>query len=358
MRSVDVTEYLPAAEGGSNTPSALQICNGPRTAAYIVAGVGVDQMRLVMSLSGDSALLAESLTNHDYRPKGMPSMRMLGAFRQDGYRRVFDHFAGGDGPKLFYHRRSATLHVDVHFPELRRVGDAVTEAAAVVDRLGSLGLWSLFPVRVGRVDFTGDVVFRSPAYFRHVFSAFRAMVCEKGRVVDPYKGSTLYLHASRAKRAKRLGRLYDKGAERAAVAGWDVPPERYLRIEAEAVWNGAERPRLGEVTSDTARSVFLDRFGSVGRGTVLLKGGLVEPLMELLMARVISSAQYEQLYTFLDMCRMGLAREIYGRDTYLRRARVARDLGLEVPGLEDRPAEDLEHELDVRALVHEIAAAF
>jgi hypothetical protein len=57
---------------------------------------------------------------------------------------------------------------------------------------------------------------------------------------------------------------------------------------------------------------------------------------------------------------MGRAQDLYAsnRDLYLSRAREARQLGLEVPGLEDRSADDLEQELDVRALVREMAAAF
>ena len=41
--------------------------------------------------------------------------------------------------------------------------------------------------------------------------------------------------------------------------------------------------------------------------------------------------EYEQLYSFLDHERMGLARQLYSKDTYNRRAREARRLGLEVP---------------------------
>ena len=223
--------------------------------------------------------------------------------------------------------------------------------------LAALGIESSFPARIARADFTGDVLFRSAAYFRYVFSAFRSMLCERGRVVEPFKSTTLYVNASRASRSKRLGRIYDKGAERASQAGWNVPRERYLRIEAESLWE-VERPRLDSLASEDARELFLDRFGAVGHGTVLLKSGLVEPLMGLLQAGVISSAQYEQLYTFLDHSRMGLADDLYARDTLLRRARKARELGLEVPGLDEGAPGELDHALDVRGLVHEVADAF
>jgi len=342
--------------GVSNTPLFGKICNEDQGSVYKVAGVGVDQLRIVLSLSGDSALLCSSFTNHDYRPRGMPSMRMVGAWTLDGFKRTFVHFLGDDGPRLLYHRESATLHADIHFEELVSVSIAVRRAEAVVARLRRLGIESLFPVRVARVDVTGDVVFASAAYFRYVHSAFRAMLCERGRVVEPFKSSTLYVNASRASRAKRLGRVYDKGLERAAAAGWQIPPERYMRIEAESLWDGGDRLRLERLTSDVARTVFLDRFGAVGHGTVLLKGGLVNPLMKLLRDKTISSAEYERLYTFLDHRRMGLARDLYANDTYLRRAREARRLGLEIPGLEDYPQSDLERDLDVRVLVHEIAA--
>lgn len=197
--------------GESNTPFSGEIANEDRRSVYKVAGVGVDQVRVVLSLSGDAARLCSSLTEHDYRPKGMPSMRMVGAWAQDGFKRVFRHFLGEDGPRLLYHRESANLHVDIHFDELVAVGAAVRKVEAVVARLGRLGIDSLFPVRVARADFTGDVVFASAAYFRHVFSAFRAMLCERGRVVEPYRSSTLYVYASRAARTKRLGRSMTRG---------------------------------------------------------------------------------------------------------------------------------------------------
>jgi hypothetical protein len=337
--------------GESNTPFPWKICNGETESVYSVVGVGIDQLRIVLSLSGAAARLCETFTEHDFRPKGMPNMRMVGAWLQDGFKRTFLHFLD-DGPRLLYHRQSAVLHVDIHFPELVPVMKAVAAARAWIRKLASLRIDTVFPVRIARVDVTGDVLFSSPAYFRYVFSAFKSMVCERGRVVDPYKSSTLYVNASRAARAKRFGRIYDKGAERVAVAGWEVPRERYMRVEAESVWE-SERPVLDELTSELARAKFLDRFGAVGRGTVMLKGGLVEPLLKLRREGVISSTQYEQLYTFLDNSRMGLAGEVYSRDTLLRRARAARLYGLEIP--DDSAGEDVEP-LDVRALVHEVAA--
>lgn len=343
--------------GESNTPFPPQICNHDGRSVYKIAAVGVDQVRVVLSLSGDSARLCSTFTEHDYRPKGMPSMRMVGAWAQDGFKRTFRHFLGEDGPRLMYHRDSANLHVDVHFSHLAPVRAAVEEVETVVARLAALDIESLFPVRIARADFTGDVVFASPAYFRFVMSAFRSMLCDRGRVVEPYRSATLYINASRAARTKRLGRIYDKGAERAAAAGWSVPAERYLRIEAERLWEGDDRPVLQGLTPDLARETYRDRFGAVGRGAVLLKGGLVEPLMALKDAGEISVGQYEQLYAFLDHERMGLARELYPRSTYLRRARQARKLGLEIPG-GGAAVESGVREIDVRALVNALAAAF
>jgi hypothetical protein len=51
---------------------------------------------------------------------------------------------------------------------------------------------------------------------------------------------------------------------------------------------------------------------------------------------------------------MGMAETFYSRDVYLARAREARKLGLEVPN-EARSLASIEDELDVRALVFEIA---
>jgi hypothetical protein len=349
-----LAEQVPG-RGERNTPFLGQICT--ETPAYRVVGAGVDQIRFVLSLSGDSARFCESLTEHDYRPRGMPSLRMVGAWKFDSYGRTFVHFLGEDGPRLFYHRDSASLHVDLHFRELESVPRAVRAAELLVDRLALQGVDSLFPARVARADFTGDVIFASAAYFRYVFSAFGAMLPGHGRVVDPFKSSTLYLSASRSSRSKRLGRVYDRGSERAAVAGWSIPHERYMRIEAERLWDG-DRPLLRDLSSQVARSTFLDRFAAVGHGTVLLKGGLTDALLRLRDKGEILAKDYEQLYTFLDHVRMGLADQVYSKDTFGRRARKVRALGLEVPP----PSGSVEDEaigagLDVRALVSEIAEA-
>jgi hypothetical protein len=341
--------------GESNTPFPGKICRHDPPPVYVIAGVGIDQLRVVLSLSGESAQLCRAFTEHDFKPRGMPNMRMVGAWHQGGFKRTFLHFMGEDGPRLLYHRDSATLHVDIHFSALASVAAATENAESVVARLRTMGVESLFPVRIARADVTGDVIFASSDYFRYVFSAFRAMVCERGRAVEPFKRSTLYLNASSSNRTKRLGRVYDKGAERAATAGWNVSAERYLRIEAERVWE-TPRPPLEDLSSELARGIFRDRFCAVGRGTLVLKAGLVRPLAKLLAERRISVSQYERLYTFLDHSRMGLAREVYAAETFQRRAREARQLALDIPGLDDEPLDGLPGDLDVRALVEDVLA--
>lgn len=357
---MSIAQSLPGEDGTgrgeSNTPFPEQICNAPDGRAYEIVGVGVDQLRIALSLSGESARLCEMWTEHDYRPRGLPSMRMVGAWAQDGFKRTFRHFLGDDGPRLLYHRPSAMLHVDIHFEALVSVLEAVERARSVVRLLGSLRVASVFPARVARADFTGDVVFASPADYRYVYSAFDSMLCEKGRVVEPYRRSTLYINASRSSKAKRLGRIYDKGLERAAVGDGVSAVERYMRIEAERVWARPDRPLVDGVTPEVAHASFLDRFGSVGRGRLARNAGLVASLMRLRANDAITVAQYEQLYAFLDHERLGLARDLYPADTYRRRARNARDLGLGVPG--DTSVVETEAEIDVRALVREIAARF
>jgi hypothetical protein len=358
-RALAMTISIDEAEGRgvSNTPFPWKICDGSSSSVYKVAGVGVDQIRLVLTVSGDVRRFCEAFTEHDYRPRGIPNTRWVGAWRIEAFKRTFLHFMGDDGPHLFYHRDSANLHVDVHFAELVSVDAAVGRAEGIVSDLARRGIESPFPARVARADFTGDVVFSSADYFRYVFSAFRSMLCDRGRVVDPFKSSTLYLSASSASRSKRLGRIYDKGRERESAVGWAIPPERYMRIEAESVWEG-QRPLLADLDSEAARDVFLDRFGSVGKGTLVLKGALVKPLMDLLSSGAITSAQYEQLYTFLDHARLGLTSDLYAPDTRHRRARLARRFALEVPGLDDRAPADLDSPPDVRELIADLAAAF
>jgi hypothetical protein len=84
----------------------------------------------------------------------------------------------------------------------------------------------------------------------------------------------------------------------------------------------------------------------------------MDRLLELLEADKITTQQYDRMYTFLDHARVGMAERLYGRVVYLRRAAEARSLGLEVPGMEGRPDDDLVQELDVRAMLSELSLAF
>src|SRR5262249_8575373 len=49
-----------------------QICTVPDACAHVIVGVGVDQVRIVLSLSGEAARTCEVWTEHDYRPRGPP----------------------------------------------------------------------------------------------------------------------------------------------------------------------------------------------------------------------------------------------------------------------------------------------
>ena len=132
--------------GVSNTPFPPKICNegrAPSTRSQASAWIGCGSF----SRSLVSRRSCARRNDHDYRPRGMPSTRMV-ARGLDGDKRTFQHFLGDDEPRLLYHRDSATLHVDVHFESLVSVSTAVERGQAVVARLGRLGIESLFPVRV------------------------------------------------------------------------------------------------------------------------------------------------------------------------------------------------------------------
>lgn len=284
-------------------------------------------------------------------------MRFVGTPVSTAYKQEFRHYLDRENVTLMYHRESSWLHARVHFPRLSSVRDSVFESFDVVGGLCAVGFETLFPVRVARVDVTGDVLFARPDLYTYAESAFLAMLPAGRREVSRFKTS-VYLHSTESKGSKRLGRVYDKGHERAQVGDWKMGKGIWMRIEAEQVY-GPRKPLLDDLTSDLARKIFLDRFGGVGKGLGLLKGNLVDPLMRLLSEGVISPAKYESLYTFLDHCRMGLADRLYAdnRKTQLRRAAECRELGLEVPGMEGRSTDDILEELDVRALVEEIAVA-
>src|SRR6478672_4225245 len=105
-------------EGTSSTPLDGKISKGTGGALYRVMGAGLDEIRVTLSVSGDSARVCEGLSDHAWRPKGMPGMFFLGRPFLDGYRRSFEYLLGRDEVRVMYHRDSSTVHARIHFPGL------------------------------------------------------------------------------------------------------------------------------------------------------------------------------------------------------------------------------------------------
>jgi hypothetical protein len=138
--------------------------------------------------------------------------------------------------------------------------------------------------------------------------------------------------------------------------GAEIPDWTYLRFEAEEVVKGANRLPPAAYTSERLRRLFLDRYGDVGSGNLATKGAIMPELLSLLREGSIRQQEYDALYTFLQHERLGMAREVYDARQYRDRVRKARELGLDLPATV--PATDqLDIELDVRALVQEMALA-
>lgn len=352
MRCMEVE--TGAVRGESNTRARCEISTEGAAAPYRIGRAGVDEIRAVVSVTGDSLERARALQT--WKVKGQPSCRWLGWEMLGERRTKLVHLLGGEetGIYVYLHEDSGSLHVRRHYVDLETFGGAhagIHEALALLGRQGFA--WQFAP-RVARIDYAADVVFRSPDHYLHVESAFAAMLPKSGRVVRRV-WETLYLHASDSRSSKRLARIYDKGRERRVVGGFEGLPDRTLmRIEVEEVFERHRRPPLDSLSVGDGGKLFRERLGCVGRGTVVLKGGLVDPLQAMLDAGTITKPQAERMYAFLDLCRMGLADRFYDRNLYLARAREARKLGLEVPN-DDRPLRVIEDELDVRALVYEIA---
>lgn len=280
---------------------------------------------------------------------------MVGTVVHDGYRRRLEPLC--EGLTLIYHGKSASLHVRFHGERLVAVERFPDEVAVVGFQLAQVGIESLFPVRLARVDVGADVLFATPAGYVRAREAVARSIPSHGREVRRVHHS-VYVHASRSGKSKRVLRVYDKGRERGEVGGWTgFPVERLMRLEAEVNFESGQRPTWDVVTREWARESWLDRFGYVGSGALSWNGGLMDRLLSLKRAEVITAAQYERLFTFLEHERVGMAGELYDRVTYLKRAREARSLDLEVPSLDGRSDGDVEYELDVRAMLDEVAAA-
>jgi hypothetical protein len=347
-------EAQTAAPAGFVIPAGnYEVSSSTRT--YAVRRGGVDQVRFTRSLSGEASVVAESKANR--KAPGWPGCDFLGDWVQQDFSRSFVHYAGREDMKLIYHGQSATLHVDLHFSDLLPVSKLSGAVQAAERHLDGLGLDSLFPSRVARLDATVDLIFSSPHYGRHVFAAFSGMPTRGTRVVSPHKLSTLYLHKSSATRSQREGRIYDKGRQMRETGKWTgdkVPDWMFLRLEAEGHWKGSERPLVGKVDSRMLRDLFLDRFADVGTGRLARKGAVMPELIQLLRDGRISPQTYDTLYAFLQHERLGMARFVYDTRQYRDRVRKCRELGVDLPATA-ASEEDLDLELDVRSMVEEIA---
>lgn len=335
----------------SSTSVGERICTHP----FALVACGIHEARLVVSLSGVTAEGVEAYCQHDFKARGYPGCRRVGNVAQEGFRRRLEPLV--EGLELIYHSASASLHVIFKCVPLSPVARFGDEVEVVRFQLAQAGITSDFPVRLARVDIAADVLFANPAGFLRTREAVERSLPAKGRETRRIHHS-VYVHASGSSKSKREARVYDKGRERVERGGWDgFPVERLMRLEAEVTWESGQRPGVEVVGQEWARGMWNDRFGYVGSGSLSWNGGLMDRLLSLKRANVISAAEYERLFTFLEHERVGMARELYDRVTYLRRATQARALGLEVPSLGSRTDADVEYELDVRAMLDEVGAS-
>jgi hypothetical protein len=335
----------------SSTSVDERIRNHP----YALVACGIDEASLVLQLSGAAAAVCERFTQHDFRARGFPGGKMVGNVSVDGFRRRLVPLC--EGLILIWLPKYQTLRVRLHGERLIPVDQFAVEVEVAMFQLARVGITTMFPMRLARIDVAGDVLFSTSAGYRRARESVARSMPSHGREVRRVHHS-VYVHSSGSPKAKRVLRVYDKGRERVEVGGWGAfPVERLMRLEAEVNMESGQRPEPSVVTREWARQAWQDRFGYVGAGSLAWNGGLMDRLLSLKAAGVITAAQYERLFTFLEHERVGMAGELYDRVTYLKRAREARSLDLEVPSLEERTDGDVEYELNVRELLDEIAVA-
>ena len=295
----------------------------PQESRYVVAGYGYDDITLGFDLTGS----AVSLT----RVAEMPG-REFGMTKRLGYDGSWGKFENLLGRSYATFKRDTNrLYVQwkpVAEGELLRPEDFEREYNALEQRMAVVGLESFERQWVTRVDVSVDLEC-SPADGKALLDALEAARLPGGKrvTVDGQPRSTVYFRPRASDDV--LARAYCRNLKTRTG-------EPFGRIRLEAV----QRFKPKEWWVDfcftgnaAAGMVWENRYGAEqlsGRITRLSREHQVLQLAERVVARELTSGQFERMSAFLDAERLGIARTVYNERKYGERRREARRLSLAV----------------------------
>lgn len=293
----------------------------PQGSRYVVAAYGYDDVTLGFDLTGSAVSLK--------RVAEMPG-REFGMTKRLGYDGAWGKFENLLGRSYATFKRDTNrLYVQwrpVGEGELLRPDDFERRFRALEQRMGVVGLESFERQWVTRVDVSVDLVC-SPADGKVLLDALEAARLPGGKrvTVDGQPRSTVYFRPRASDDV--LARAYCRNLK-------TRKGEPFGRIRLEAVQRFKPREWWVDFcfTGGAAAAIIWEnRYGAGqldGRITRLGRERQVVELAEKVVARELTSGQFERMSAFLDAERLGVARAVYNERRYGERRREARRLSL------------------------------
>lgn len=340
--------FGPLESGVSSTPDSLQKIGFGGSSK--VRRVGIDWLSLWFEMSGEYARHAESLSRQGKGLRGMWSYRHLGFRTMDERGKPSFSFAAPEGYVWAYNSETRRLLVVTPRDDLIPVADIPFVVAEARTALQRAGLDPTFGPFVQRYDVTADVLVGDPIFGTAMMGAVRQGRYRDGREILMYRPWSAALLSAQG---KPLGNVYDKGRERRERAEGVVPDWRWIRFEARQTHPWADRLRPEGITSEQARSVFLDRFGGLPMAPLPATAAAQLSASRLLRDGV-KPAVVLRLVGFLEMDRSGMAEAVMSRDAYLRLRAECKRYQLGDYSSDESKGPD---ELDIRAMIDEMSLA-
>jgi hypothetical protein len=215
---------------------------------------------------------------------------------------------------------------------LVKLGSLQSKVTAAMLGLAELGLYSYEPLKVSRVDVAVDLRFDDPSAGKRLLEALHAAAWSDGYVGRLEYATTV--NVRRIRPGRKGGRIAARSYCRGTLHPELAAPHELVRLERERHFKAdAERPAIEELTPERLSSIWLEVYGGVGNGEKLATVPMEELTMSILervKAGEMGVAQAERVRFFLELERLGLARDYYSQTQYRARRAEARQLGITV----------------------------
>lgn len=294
-----------------------------------MSGAGVDDVTVVLDMTGSRSLgKLQQLAEDGREVRGGVVLDYEGSYGK--------RYGIAEPHWLYWRAETRRLYVQLKrlggLYGLVGLGSLHAKVTAALIGLADIGLYSYEPVKVSRADVAVDLRFADPSIGKRLLEALHSATWSGGLTGRLEYATTV--NVRRVRPGRKPGRLQARAYCRGTLHPELAEPYELVRLERERHWKSdADRPALEELTAGRLESIWNEVYGGVGNGQRLATVPMEELTMSIL-ERVkdgeMGVAQAERVRFFLELERLGLAREYYSDTQYRARRAEAKQLGITV----------------------------